>query len=294
MIDWGTTPVGTVGTLYLPGVSSVEVVGLADRLYTRNRLEAVDEHSVQVEVTGRVSYVPVPAGGIGDLAGLLTLDLPPNVKRGQRFRVVMHQVIDAPPLRPRPVVTDVPRDHGLRAAHEAIVVEGNQAAVDRRPRPSRHIVGSFQFSVLVQARAEILPIIERTLVNLRRVTGTIPLENRWHAVMHRYLDQVTAKFDALGGKHDHDHDHEHEHERHALEGKIAGVRFDAFGDFEGFLLRTRHGVHNFWTRERDMEVIITRAWREQIAIRVVAKEHHREEPAEIIFLRPSIDEDDDD
>jgi L-lysine epsilon oxidase-like protein len=307
MIDWGTTPIGTVGTLYLPGVSAVDVVGLADRLYTRNRLEAVDEHSVQMEVTGGVSYVPVPTGGIGDLAGLLTLDLPSTVKQGQRFRVVIHQVIDAPPTRPRPILTEASRNPVRRSAKATTAAggatDGNQTAVDRKPRPARHIVGSFQFSVLVQNRAEILPIVDRTLTNLRRVTSTIPVENRWYAVMHRYLQQVTAKFDALGGKHDHDHDRdrerdrdrEHEHEREhdhdhdydprVFEGKIAGVRFDTFGDFDGFLLRTPHGVHEFFTRERDMETTVKEAWRHQIAVRVIAKEHTPHEPAAIIFLR---------
>jgi len=38
--------------------------------------------------------------------------------------------------------------------------------------------------------------------------------------------------------------------------KISGIRFDTFGDFEGFLLRTPHGSHHFSTRERDMETIV--------------------------------------
>jgi hypothetical protein len=89
------------------------------------------------------------------------------------------------------------------------------AAIERRPRPSRHIVGSFQFSVLVQTRAEILPIVERAETNLRRVTGAIPIENRWYPVMRRYLEQVTAKVKALGGDDDGpgDHDHDHDHDR---------------------------------------------------------------------------------
>jgi hypothetical protein len=316
MIDWGTTPIVTVGTLYLPGVSAVDVIGLADRLYTRNRLQAVDEHSVQMEVAGGVSYLPVPTGGIGDLAGLLTLDLPSTVKQGQRFRVVLHQVIDAPPTRPHPILTEPSRNPVRRSTKATIATAettiGSQTAVDRKPRPSRHIVGSFQFSVLVENRAEILPIVERTLTKLRRVTNKIPVENRWYAVMHRYLQQVTAKFDALGGKPDHDHDHdqdrehehvhdrdrdrdrEHEHERdherRVLEGKIAGVRFDTFGDFDGFLLKTPHGEHEFFTRERDMETTVKEAWRQQIAVRVIANEHTPHEPTAIIFLRPHNDD----
>jgi hypothetical protein len=54
-------------------------------------------------------------------------------------------------------------------------------------------------SVLVQTRPEILPIVERTLGNLRRVIGTIPHENRWYPVVHRYRTQVAARVKALGG-----------------------------------------------------------------------------------------------
>jgi hypothetical protein len=269
MIDWGNAPHGTVGTLYMPGVSAFEVMRLADRLYTRNRLTAADASTLQMEVTGGVTYVPIPAGGIGDLAGLLTLDLPPSLKKGQVFRVVLHQVVDTPPARPRPVA-DVPA-----AARKA-----TEAAVDRTPRPSRHIVGAFQFSVLVGTRAEIVPIIERAHANLRRVTGTIPLENRWYPVMQRYLSQVAAKVSALGGADGHDRD-----DRARYEGKIAGIRYDSFGDFEGFWLRTEHGIHEFSTHERDIERIVTRAWREQIAVLVIARAHARHVPTSIVFLR---------
>lgn len=309
MIDWGTTPQGTVATLYLPGVSASDVLRLADRLYTRNRLTAVDEHSIQVGVTGQVTYIPVPAGGIGDLAGLLTLDLPATVKKGQTFRVVLHQLVDTPPARPRRPLTEPPTvpasrppsaNIGAAPASDGPGITGHVDGI--RPRPSRHIVGAFQFSILVQTRAEILPIIERALLNLRRVTSTIPTENRWHPVMHRYLTQVASKVNALGGgdddghdddDHGNDQDRDRDHDRHPdhrdheelFEGKIAGVRYDSFGDFEGFTLRTEHGLHDFSTRERDVETIITRAWRQQIAVLIITANHARHQPKSIVFLR---------
>lgn len=126
-------------------------------------LKAVDPHSVQMSVNGQVTYVPVPSGGIGDLAGLLTLDLPSSVRKGQTFRVVLHQVIDAPAARPRPPVT-VPApaiaSRQPQAAAQAVNERGGlRAAVVPRRGNSRHIVGAFQFSVLVQTRTEILPIV---------------------------------------------------------------------------------------------------------------------------------------
>jgi hypothetical protein len=300
MIDWGTTPHGTTGTLYLPGVSASEVIRLADRLYSRNTLKAVDPHSVQMSVNGQVTYVPVPSGGIGDLAGLLTLDLPSSVRKGETFRVVLHQVIDAPAARPRPPVT-VPApaiaSRQPQAAAQAVNERGGlRAAVVPRRGNSRHIVGAFQFSVLVQTRTEILPIVERTLVNLRRLIGTIPHENRWYPVMQRYLSQVARKVEGLGGGEGHrapgkdGHDHDRREERTQFEGKIAGICFDSFGDFEGFWLRTEDGLRKFSSRERDMELIVNKAWRQRIALLVITEQHEPHEPVSIVFLRgPSED-----
>lgn len=283
MIEWGDTPRGTVATLYLPGVNANQVIQLADRLYTRNRLTLHDSSSVQVEVTGGVSYVPVPAGGIGDLAGLLTLDLPHSVRSGQLFRVVLHQVIDTPPQRPS--VNPPPGPELIEAAVERAPEAGLAAvAPGRGPRPARHIVGSFQFSVRVQTAAQILPIVERARTNIQRVVQTIPIENRWYPVMQRYLKQVSAKVTGLGGPDD-EGDRDHDRDRVRLEGKVAGIRYDSFGDFDGFLLRTEDQVHQFRTREPDMERLVTRAWRERIAVQVIARVDAPRVPIEIVLLR---------
>ena len=282
MIDWGDTPRGTVATLYLPGVNANQVMQLADRLYTRNRLKLLDSSSVQVEVTGGVSYVPVPAGGLGDLAGLLTLDLPHSVRSGQLFRVVLHQVIDTPPQRPS--VNPRPAPELIGAAVEGAPEAGQPAAPRRKPRPARHIVGSFQFSVQVQTAAQILPIIERARTNIQRVVQTIPIEDQWYPVMQRYLKQVSAKVTGLGGRGE-DGDRDHDRDRVRLEGKVEGIRYDSFGDFDGFLLGTEDRVHEFRTREPDLERLVTRAWRERITVRVIAHADAPRVPIEIVLLR---------
>lgn len=308
MIEWGATPVGTVGTLYLPGASASEVIQLADRLYSRHTLKAVDANSVRMEVIGRVTYVPVPSGGIGDLAGLLTLDLPSTVRKGQTFRVVIHQVIDTPaahqrPSAPPPTAPRVVVRREPAAAQETAA--SPDASVERRGN-SRHIVGAFQFSAVVQTRAEILPVVERSLVNLRRVIGTIPHENRWYPVMHRYLSQVDGRVKALGGgddprhgpkegreeheEHDREHDGERREARLRFEGKIAGLCFDSFGDFEGFWLKTGDDLRRFYSRERAMEAVVNKAWRQRIALLVITEEHEPHEPHSVVFLRvPSED-----
>jgi L-Lysine epsilon oxidase N-terminal/L-lysine epsilon oxidase C-terminal domain len=290
MIRWNGTPRGSTGTLYLPGVAGAAVIDLADRLYSRHALKLADAHSIEMPVTGGVTYVPIPAGATQDLAGLLTVDLPSTVRAGQVFRIVIHQVVDGPGARPR-LPPPPPR---LRAAARRQPV--GEAAVIERPATARHILGNFQFSVLVRTRPEILPPILRARDNLTRVLHTVPTEDRWHPVLVRYLAQVNGRIHALGGEPEppprppEPPHHEPEATRR-FEGKIAGLRFDRFGDFEGFTLDTEDGLRDFFSRERAVEELVNRAWRRRIAILIVAERHeHRHRPLSISLLRPPADE----
>jgi hypothetical protein len=94
---------------------------------------------------------------------------------------------------------------------------------------------------------------------------------------------VTAKVTGLGGGEEGDRDHDRERVR--LEGKVEGIRYDSFGDFDGFLLRTEDRVHEFRTREPDMERLVTRAWRERITVLVIARADAPHVPVEIVLLR---------
>ncbi len=276
MIAWGNTPAGTVATVYLPGARASEVLDLAGRNFNLQTLERVDDHTLRCHTAG-VTYIPIPSGGPLDLAGLITLDLPAHVRQGQTFRIVVRQVMDTPaplPL-PRPSINiqAAPRDR-------AVI----RPAPERRPTPSRHILGAYQFSVLVQTAKTILPVLERNLIAVRRVFGKIPLENRWYPVFHRYLSQLGARVGALGGKPG--GPPPHEEERISYEGKISGLIFDRFGDFEGFWLDTEDGRRRFRSREKEIEELAHDAWARRIAILVIVEKEDREAPLSIVLLRP--------
>jgi hypothetical protein len=200
------------------------------------------------------------------------------VRTGQTFRVVLRQVVNTPAARPRPPVPVPPPtiERRRRAGAPAELA----AAIIQRPVKSRHIVGAFQFSVLVQTRPQILPIVERAAVNLRRVIDTIPHENRWFPVIQRYLSQVTGKVKALGGR------DERRDERARFEGKIAGICFDRFGDFEGFWLDTEDGKRSFHSREKEVEELVREAWTGRIAVMVFVEREDRDEVNSIVLLRP--------
>src|ERR1019366_4355682 len=96
VLDWGNVPAGSLATLYLPGLNVRQILDWAISLYGSTRFKAVDDHTLQCNAEG-VSYLPVPPGkGTNyNYVGLLNLDLPAGVKKGQVFKLVVRQVTNA-------------------------------------------------------------------------------------------------------------------------------------------------------------------------------------------------------
>jgi hypothetical protein len=277
MIAWGNTPLGTLATIYLPGVRSAEILSLAGRNFNLQTLTRVDDHTISCRTAG-VTYIPIPSGGTLDLAGLITLNLPDTVRKGQTFRVVCRQVMDVPAPAP------VPRQRGgnIPATRDIIV----------RQSSARHILGAFQFSIQVKTANEILPIDERALTAFKRTIATVPVENRWYPVLTRIISQLGSRITVVGGGHHHHHGHEPEpcrpeehREEHLHEGKICGVQFDHFGDFEGFWLETAAGKRRYRSREKEIEEVVREAWEKRVPILVAG---HEESVESIVFLRPPV------
>lgn len=129
-----------------------------------------------------------------------------------------------------------------------------------------------------------LPIEENTLAILKWRLQAKPAPYRWRPVWKRHIDVVGAKVEGLGvdpgtispslggfpgkgGRPDHRHD--------ASTGKIAGVCYDRFGDFEGFDLRTERGEERSYRAcEEEIERLVVEAWRERWVVTVVADDRH--------------------
>jgi hypothetical protein len=75
-------------------------------------------------------------------------------------------------------------------------------------------------------------------------------------------------------------------ERRTFTGKIAGLIFDHFGDFEGFLLETQRGEHRFFSREQEIEELAERVWRDRLRITVIADRDEPRRPLSIIAREP--------
>jgi hypothetical protein len=74
---------------------------------------------------------------------------------------------------------------------------------------------------------------------------------------------------------------------HCHTGKVIGIRYDRFGDFEGFGLLSENG-HEHWFRGREQQVeeIVKRAWVERSVISVFVESHDSAWPVSIVLRRP--------
>ncbi len=91
VIDWGNVPSGSVAQIYLPGTTSAAILAWAGKLYTTHNLKAFDPHTIQVNAGG-TTYIPVPKGTAINFAGLLSVQLPAGVKKGDKYEIVVRQI----------------------------------------------------------------------------------------------------------------------------------------------------------------------------------------------------------
>ena len=280
MIDWGKTPLSSVVNIYWPGVSAASVLQLAQRLYPAQTLTAVDANTIQCQVVSPVTYIPIPPGAGGSFAGLFTVELPSTVRYGNEFDILVRRITTkqllppAPPNNPPQVTRAVNKDPGLW----------------------RYITGSFLARISVQQESKILPADENLLAILKWRLGLIDPSNRWYLVLLRYMSYLAGRINGMGGNASqippsaNGYQQPIPHPKHAGEhcytGKVIGIRYDRFGDFEGFTLLSAKGdEHWFRGREHEVEELVRRAWIERTLISVFVEAHHPDWPASIVLRR---------
>ena len=308
LIFWGNTPRNSTATLYLPAVQASEIIGLANGAFQTHQLTQIDAHTIQCPVGG-VTIVPIPKGTARN-AGLLSVELPLGIRKGEQFDIVVRQVTAAqatshPAPPPPPPIT-------ITA----------QALTERPPTTFgwRRQVGAFQIAVVISTKEQILLSEERLLSWLLWIQRSIHINNRWYPVLARYIEIIEGRIRGFGGdpgtimpsptgevpgwptrgKGGGQHGGEPGHGSHSDEGhgfgllegyystgKVTGVIYNRFGDFDGFILLTESGHEvTFRGREQEIEDLVHRAWLERTVITVYADEHDLRWPKYIVLRRP--------
>lgn len=298
MIEWDGVPAGSTANFYLPATTADEILRIAAQTYTSHRLTAIDANTLSCPAEG-VTYLPIPAGVGGEnLAGLLTLDLPLGIHKGERYHVHVKQVTTVPTFA---------RDGRETTTHVGA------AAASANGRAAfgtswRRVLGTFTMTVDVSTKHALLPTEERRLSLMRWIELAVPIESRWYPVFRRYVDQIAHRVRFMGGdpaqiqptsdgnwqgsNGHHRQDHGQPGERRtSFEGKVKSVIYDRFGDFEGFVLDTEDGERRFASTEHPIEQIVLRAFAHRVHIAVIVELDDLQRPERIVLLRGSSDDD---
>lgn len=288
MIDWGDTPAGAKASIYWPQVASADVLVLAKTLYSTHQLSAADANTVQCTVPDGLTFVPIPQGTGENFAGLFTVDLPPGVTAGQEYTITVRRLstqtaaAPPPPPPPPPQIAETVEQTAEEPAAQTML-------------NCRYVVGTFAVRIPVTTAQTMLPLEENTLAIMKWRLGQMAPSNRWVPVLERYIGYIEGRIGGLGGN---PHTIKPSpwgarstppvtiEERHEYTGKVAGLMYDRFGDFEGFLLRTETGEERtFRCRESEIEALVRFAWRDRVVIMVLTAVHDPHYPASIILLR---------
>lgn len=284
MIDWGNVPAGSSANIYLPAVSADDILALASSMYVTHCFSRIDAHTLAC-TAGGISYLPIPKSSGANYAGLLSISLPNTIGRGQNYSVTIRQVAA---VSGRAQVGNTP---GALA----------NTAVALPPASWRRVLGTFQISLSVKTQSQALFAAERLYSVLLWIEEAIPPANRWYPVFLRYLALLAGVILGYGGKPGQIQPSPSgqlpglpapkplpppvKGEELELVGKIAGIIYDHFGDFAGFILETETGEHHrFTSREAPMCQLVRHAWIERTRVAVVAERHQPHVPRSIVLL----------
>jgi hypothetical protein len=285
MITWGSTPKDSVGELYFPALSADTIIKMANELYPWQLIQETDEHTISVKAEG-VTFIPLPTGTAA-VAGLMTITLPAGkVHMGDRYDIQVRQVSDA---------VGKGEDQGSRDSDppERNARESNVEAGRDLTSAWRVVSGQCQISIVISTKQQILFEEERLLANLRWLELHMPREKRWFPVLQRYIGYVAGRVDGFGGN------------SSSIApsqtgwvpglpkggsigeeffGKVMGLVYDHFGDFEGFILETEAGKrHRFASREHTIFKLAQEALADRTLVLVIAGEPDRLVRTMIVF-----------
>ena len=289
MIDWGNIPEGSVARVYLPDTAVDEVLDLARRLYRARGLQRLDGHTLQVAAEG-ITWIPIPAGAQVNHAGLLTIDLPAGIRKGQRFNAVARQITHTGRVRKA-------SGGQVDTTADALLALRNQVAAgtnaSNRVVVWQEVLGAFQVTIPISSRDLLFEGEARLLSVLRWILGTIPHQDRWYAPFRRYVAEIGQRFHGFGGDPETVVAHPNGlpagvgepggAKQIACTGKVSSLLYDRHGDFEGFSLDTEAGERLFRSREHTIEDIANRAWTERILIAVYARASEPHRPERIVL-----------
>lgn len=158
MIQWHNLPRNATATLFVPDLNAENIRYLTALKIGPERTTVVDEHTLELLISD-VTYLSLPPAPTNSIPALLSIELPDDVKTGQRFNVTVSQVSGV----------------------------------------MRKILGSFEFVIPVTSAERVLAEDIRTLSVFKHINNAIPVGDHWKAIFDRQLNHLAARVTGLGG-----------------------------------------------------------------------------------------------
>lgn len=288
MILWGNVPAASQAQLYLPALNATYITAVANARYPAQRLFKVDEHTIGLDANG-VSFVPIPTGS-ALAAGLLTIDLPASIRRGDQYTITVRQLTEATStVNQPPPPPPVPESQPSRT----------KEAVVRAEIAWRRVVGAFQFVINISTEDAILLSEERLLATLRWTILQMSTQNRWQPVLQRYIDYIAGRVQGFGGNPGqilpspvgavpglpfNPNPPGFGDDTEEFIGKVEAIVFNGVGDFKGFIIRTRsEAEHRIFSDEHKVLEVVERAKAKRDIVKVIVGKHHHNLYEIIVF-----------
>jgi hypothetical protein len=158
MIEWNSVPAGSFAEIYFPSLDAASIVAEADLLYTSHLLTTSDAHTLRFPGSG-VTYIPIPAGEGVTFPGLLTLDLPAGIHKGETYTAVVRQITGV---------------RGFTSIGDGNTNGIQTQAADRLPSQWRRTTGTFRLTIPVSTKALLLEPEEAYLSIMKWISQVIP------------------------------------------------------------------------------------------------------------------------
>lgn len=163
---WNNLPKDSLVDIYLPGVAVTEIFNYRNLRHAPGTVQIVNENTLRLSVD-QITYLPVPPFYGDNLAGLITVQLPKGIKKGQRFKVDVLQMR-----------TDEART-----------------------------LGGFQLNIQVEKAFEIVHQEKNWLELFHRRLSITPKDNRWFPVLQKQVTFTRKRAKALVALSNEEHPH---------------------------------------------------------------------------------------
>ena len=209
MIDWGDRAGGHARVdLPADGRRRGAIDWAAPAATSRNRL--AHGRSAHADVRDRRRHLRAdPGRRTVDHVGLLSVELPPTVRKGQRHSVRVRQLTGArfgagrvveigQTIKAKKNPTKIAVAAASPAAASPDTLTRNDVA-GRKGFLYRRTIGAFSVVIPVSTRRDLLATEERTLSILRHIELTVPIETKWWPVFRRLVEIHTGRVAGMGG-----------------------------------------------------------------------------------------------